>query len=355
MTTTSLSPRARHQTHAYTDLARRIKEAGLLERSGRRYLPRTLVLAAGFGVATLALLTLGDTGWQLLVAAGFGLLFTQVAFVGHDAAHRQIFESGPKNEWTSRIVANLVVGLSHGWWMRKHSRHHANPNKVGADEDIRPGVILFTTEDVPGRTGLAGWFTRHQGWLFFPLLTLEGLALHVGAVRTVVTDRSLKHRATEGALLAVRLIGWPLLLAAVLGPGLGVAFLAVQLMVFGVGMGASFAPNHKGMPLVPRDSRLDFLSRQVLTSRNVRGGRWVDHLMGGLNLQIEHHLFPSMPSGNLRRAQPIVRAYCAEHDVPYTEAGLLESYGIVVRHLNRVGLSDRDPFTCPFVVTHRAG
>ncbi|MFV2145096.1 MULTISPECIES: fatty acid desaturase family protein [Isoptericola] len=355
MTTTPLPPQARHQVSTYTDLARRIKDEGLLERSGRRYLVRALVLAGAFGVALTALLTLGNSWWQLLVAAGSGVLFTQVAFVGHDAAHRQIFASGRKNEWTSRVVANLVVGLSHGWWVRKHTRHHANPNKVGADEDIRPGVILFTTEDVPRRTGIAGWFTRHQGWLFFPLLTLEGLALHVGAVRTVVTDRALKHRGTEAALLAVRLIGWPLLLVAALGPALGAAFLAVQLMVFGVYMGASFAPNHKGMPLVPRDTRIDFLSRQVLTSRNIRGGRWVDHLMGGLNLQIEHHLFPSMPSGNLHRARPMVRAYCAEHDVPYTEAGLLESYGIVVRHLNRVGLSDRDPFTCPFVTAHRTG
>ncbi|MFJ4233940.1 fatty acid desaturase family protein [Cellulosimicrobium cellulans] len=356
MTTTGRTSQADNQVSAYTDLARRIKEEGLLERSPRRYVPRVLLLVAGYGAAMYALLSIGKSWWQLLVAAGFGVLFTQTAFLGHDAAHRQIFTSGRWNEWTSRVVANGIVGLSHGWWMRKHSRHHANPNKVGADEDIRPGVILFTTEDVALRTtGLKGWFTARQGWLFFPLLTLEGLSLHVGAIRTVVTEAALRHRRTETALLGVRLLGWPLLVVSVLGPGLGTAFLAVQLMVFGIYMGASFAPNHKGMPLVARDTTVDFLSRQVLTSRNVRGGRWVDWLMGGLNLQIEHHLFPSMPSSNLRRAQQIVREYCSDHDVPYTEAGLLESYGIVVRHLNRVGLSDRDPFTCPFVVAHRTG
>jgi len=156
-------------------------------------------------------------------------------------------------------------------------------------------------------------------------------------------------------LLTIRLAVLPGLVLTLLGPGLGAAVLAVQLAGFGVYMGATFAPNHKGMPLVPRDTRIDFLSRQVLTSRNIRGGRPVDWLMGGLNLQVEHHLFPSMPSGNLRRAQPFVRAHCAEHGVPYTEAGLLESYGIVVRHLNRVGLGDRDPFACPFVTAHRQG
>ena len=355
MTTQNLPPHAQRQVNAYTDLARRIRSEGLLDRSPWLYVTRVLVLATGYALATTVLLTLGQTWWQLVVAVVFGVLFTQTAFLGHDAAHRQVFVSGKKNEWTSRIFGTLLVGLSYGWWMRKHSRHHANPNKVDADEDIRPGVLLFTPEDAARRQGLKGWLTARQGWLFFPLLTLEGLALHVGAVQTVIGDRGLKHRGSEAVFLAVRLIGWPVLVLAVLGGWLGAAFLAVQLMVFGVYMGASFAPNHKGMPLVPRDTRIDFLSRQVLTSRNIRGGRAVDWLMGGLNLQIEHHLFPSMPSSSLRRAQPIVRAYCAEQGVPYTEAGLLESYGIVVRHLNRVGLGDRDPFACPFVVDHRTG
>jgi fatty acid desaturase len=355
MSTATPLPRAERQVNGYTDLARRIREEGLLDRSPRRYVVRVLALTAGFALALCALLILGHTWWQLLVAVGFGVLFTQTAFLAHDSAHRQMFASGPKNEWASRLLGNLIVGLSYGWWQRKHSRHHANPNKVDADDDIRPGVLLWTPQDAARRTGLRGWLTARQGWLFFPLLTLEGLNLHVSAVRTVISDRRLKHRPAEAALLALRLLGWPVLVFAVLGLGLGAAFLAVQLMVFGVYMGATFAPNHKGMPLVPRDTRIDFLSRQVLTSRNVRGGRWVDWLMGGLNLQIEHHLFPSMPSGNLRRAQPVVRGYCAEQGVPYTEARLLESYGIVVRHLNRVGLGDRDPFACPFVIDHRQG
>src|SRR5699024_191574 len=190
---------------------------------------------------------------------------------------------------------------------------------------------------------------------FFPLLLLEGLNLHVSAVRTVADNPKLTHRRAEAILLAIRLVGWPVLVFYLLGAGLGAAFLAIQLMVFGVYMGASFAPNHKGMPLVPRDTRINFLSRQFLTSRNIRGRQWVDVFMGGLNLQIEHHLFPSMPSSTLRRAQPIVRQYCAEQGVPYTEAGLVESYAIVVRHLNKVGLGDRDPFACPFVIAYRNG
>ncbi|WP_174768712.1 fatty acid desaturase family protein, partial [Cellulomonas biazotea] len=97
-----------------------------------------------------------------------------------------------------------------------------------------------------------------------------------------------------------------------------------------------------------------FLRRQVLMSRNVRGGRFVDLFMGGLNHQIEHHLFPSMPSPNLRRVQRTVRDFCAEHGVAYTETTMLRSYGIVVRHLNAVGLAARDPFQCPLAAELRS-
>jgi fatty acid desaturase len=59
--------------------------------------------------------------------------------------------------------------------------------------------------------------------------------------------------------------------------------------------------------------------------------------MGGLNYQIEHHLFPSMPSPTLRRAQPLVRAYCLRHDLPYEETSLARSFVLVLRYLHDVG------------------
>jgi fatty acid desaturase len=111
-------------------------------------------------------------------------------------------------------------------------------------------------------------------------------------------------------------------------------------------MGASFAPNHKGMPLVPADAKLDFLSKQVLTSRNITG-RWTTPLMGGLNHQVEHHLFPSMARPHLAQARKLVREHCRSLDVPYVETSLIQAWGIVVGHLNRVGLAARNSFQCP--------
>ena len=344
---------ARNPQRDFLELSRRVKAAGLMARRPGWYIFRGVVLLAGFAGATTLLFLLGSSPWQLAVAALFGVLFTQAAFLGHDAAHQQVFSTGKRNELLSQFVANLVVGLSHGWWAGKHGRHHANPNVIGKDGDIGTGALVFNPEDVPERTGIVGWITRRQGWLFFPMLTLEGLNLHVAAIRTIINDEDMQRRGLEATLLAIRLIGFPMLLVIAMGPAMAAAFLGVQLVVFGVYMGATFAPNHKGMPLLPKESRVDFLQRQVLTSRNIRGGSLVTWGMGGLNYQIEHHLFPRMPSVNLRQTREIVREFCAERNVPYTETGLFEAYGIVVRYLNRVGLGDADPFECPIVAAYR--
>jgi fatty acid desaturase len=103
------------------------------------------------------------------------------------------------------------------------------------------------------------------------------------------------------------------------------------------------------MPIIPADAKLDFFSKQVLTSRNVSGGFWASVLFGGLNYQVEHHLFPNMPRPHLAKAREIVREHARNLDVPYTETTILKSYGIVIEYLNRVGLAARDPFDCPMV------
>jgi fatty acid desaturase len=93
------------------------------------------------------------------------------------------------------------------------------------------------------------------------------------------------------------------------------------------------------MPILSNDDESDFLRRQVITARNVRGGRLVDFALGGLNYQIEHHLFPHMPRPALRHAQPIVRAFCLSRGLPYTETSLVNSYRQAVDHLRTVGRS----------------
>lgn len=345
-------PRRPRPPNDYADLSRVIIEGGWMRRRYGYYWTRLIGAVVVLAAAVVAFVMIGDTWWQLFTAVGFAVLFTQIAMLGHDAAHRQIFASGRWNDWTSLVVADLLVGMSYGWWQPKHTRHHANPNKVGSDPDIELPVIAVSAEQRAerGRSGgILNWVMAHQGVFFFPILLLEGLSLHASGVRRVFSPEPLRRRYVEIAFLTVRIGGYLALVFLVLSPGIAAAFLGVQLGLFGLYMGLSFAPNHKGMPLVPAGVKVDFLRRQVLMSRNIRGSRLLDTAMGGLNYQVEHHLFPSMPRPHLRGASETIRAFCAERGVRYTETGLWESYGIVTRYINRVGLGERDPFECPLL------
>ena len=352
------SSRGNAGSNNYRQLKRRVRDAGLLGRRTGHYLAMAVVLTVMLAGAVAGSIILGQSWFQLLIAAALGIILTQFAFLTHEAAHRQIFTSGPANDRFGRFLANIVVGISYQWWMNKHSKHHAMPNTIGKDPDIEWDTISFQVEDAQKQKGFLKWITERQGYLFFPLLTLEGINLHMRSMVYLFTGNRVKGRAGEITAIALRLSIYLAVLFIFLPPGMAAAFLGVQMAVFGVYMGASFAPNHKGMPMIPKESRIDFFSRQVLTSRNVMartswGNSFLTALYGGLNYQVEHHLFPSMPRANLAAVAKIVREYCEELKVPYTVATPAQSYAQVISHLNKVGLSARDPFECPMVDEYR--
>lgn len=122
-----------------------------------------------------------------------------------------------------------------------------------------------------------------------------------------------------------------------LTPAQAVVFALVHEALYGLNLGIAFAPNHKGMLMPAAGARLDHLHKQVLTSRDVTGGPLVDFMLGGLNDQIEHHLFPSMPRPLLKMAQPVVRQYCHEINIPYRESGFIGSMREIHAYLRQAG------------------
>jgi fatty acid desaturase len=322
----------------FADLRRRVSAEQLLERRYLSYSIRIGATLLGFAGAWYLVTVVGSSWWQLVLAAVLGAVSTQIAFLGHDGGHQQVLKSRRGNDLLGIVAGNLLTGLSYGWWLNKHNRHHASPNHEGHDPDIGDGVLAFTTDQVATRTGAFGRFvTRRQAYLFFPLLTLEGLNLHVASVRALLAPGERRYRKLEGILFAAHVVAYMALVLTSMSLPLALCFVAVHQAVFGLYMGCSFAPNHKGMPTFTKADELDFLRRQVLTSRNVRGGLMTDFVLGSLNYQIEHHLFPSMPRPNLRRAQGIVRSYCRELEVPYTEVGVIASYRAALTHLHQLG------------------
>jgi fatty acid desaturase len=338
VTTIPLDPATTHRGTDFAALARQIRAAGLLRRRRLSYTVRIIATLGFFAAAWAAFVLVGDSWYQTIVAVVLGIAFTQVAFLGHDGGHQQVARTKRINDVLGLVAGDLLVGLCYGWWVDEHNRHHAHPNHEGRDPDIGESVITFTDDQANARSGRVERFiAARQAWLFFPLLTLEGLNLHVQSVDWLRRTSIRRYRRLELVLLTVHALGYLSVVLLVLSPVKALCFVAIQQAVWGVYMGCSFAPNHKGMPTIAPGQSIDFLRRQVLTSRNIRGGRFTDLLLGGLNYQVEHHLFPNMPRGNLRKAQPFVRAHCRELQVAYTETSLVGSYALALSHLHAVG------------------
>jgi fatty acid desaturase len=320
----------------YADLMRRVKRAGLLERRPAYYLPKIAVTVGAMLAGWTAFVLLGNSWWQLATAVFLAVVSTQFGFIGHDAGHHQIFRSRRGNYAVGILIGNLGIGLSYGWWVNGHNRHHAHPNQRNKDPDIELEALSFTADQAGAKRGVTRFIARYQAYLFFPLLFLEALQLHIESVSAVVRP-GLRNRALEALMLGLHLAGYLGTVFLVLSPVKAIVFVLVHQALFGLYLGCSFAPNHKGMPILEADDQTDFLRRQVLTARNVRGGWLTDFALGGLNYQIEHHLFPSMPRPNLRRSQAMIQDFCRQRDVPYCETSLVRSYVQALTHLHAAG------------------
>jgi fatty acid desaturase len=269
------------------------------------------------------------------------MMFTQLGFIGHDAGHNQVFGTRRRNRLLGLIVANVLIGLSFGWWVPKHSAHHAHPNEMGRDPDLGEGAAL-AWPDAPGngRGPVASWLARWQAPLFFPLMLLRSGGMHVLGIRRLLRRRD-RASAVEACLIMLHAALYLTVVLWVLSPLRALAFVTVQQAVFSLYLGVSFAPNHKGMPVIESATAAGFARRQVVTARNIRGGRFTTFLLGGLNYQIEHHLFPSVPRPNLRRVQGLVRDFCAATDLGYREESFAGSFRQIVQHLSDAGAASR--------------
>ena len=333
--TTTLRP-AESKREDFAELARTVRESGLLtRRPGYYQLKIGTTVGALVALAGIALV-IGNSWWNLLVAVGLAFILVQLGFIGHDAGHRQICAQRRGNHAVGLVVTNLLTGFSFSWWLSKHNQHHAHPNRPDQDPDMAPGALAYTRDQVDARGSFGRMYASAQAVLLVPLLFLEALNLHVASVKSLIERRD-RAAIVESALLSGHVFFFVVVPFIVLSPVRAVVFIAVTQLLFGFYLGVSFLTNHVGMPAMAGGNDLSFLRRQVLTSRNLSGPIFTGFVFGGLDTQIEHHLFPTMPRANLRRARKLVRPFCAEHRIAYTEQSPWQAYCQVLRHLQTTG------------------
>jgi fatty acid desaturase len=322
--------------HAYAELRERVTAAGLLDRAYSYYAWRSGLSFAllGIGMASAILVPVGPA-WigASSVLLAFGSV--QVALVGHDAGHLAVFRSTRANWLLGWLCWSVVLGIGFWYWYDRHNRHHANTNDLAADPDLQwAGIVAYTEDVLHTRRTRARWLIRHQA-LLGPLYTL-GLAFAFRAESWAFAARRLqgRRRVCELMLLTVSVVAW-LAPAGALGWAWLVTFLLGQVLA-GLYLALAIAPNHKGMPTWAEGERLSFLERQVLSSRNILPHPVADFVFGGLNYQIEHHLFPNMPRVHFGQARALVKPFCLARGLPYEEMSAFASYRLVVAELRRV-------------------
>jgi fatty acid desaturase len=320
----------------YALLKRRVRDAGLLQKQPWYYALLITANLGMFGTCLLLLVAVRNPWLLALVAIALGLATTQLGFQLHDAGHKQMFERNSLNDLVGYLTGNGLLGVSYGWWVDKHNRHHASPNDVDDDPDINNLAIAYTRTQALERRGPLRLLAAYQAFAFFPMLCLLAVSMHISGIVYLFSAR-VRRRKLEVVLLLGHAAVYFGGLVWLLGPWAALLVVLVHKAVAGIYMASVFAPNHKGMPQIDGTTQLDFLRKQVLTARNVRSGAATDLWYGSLNYQIEHHLFPAMPRNRVRSAHRIVLEFCGEVGVPYYETSMAQSYRELLVFLHDVG------------------
>lgn len=340
MTTTTAAPQdapgieIRRTASDYAVLKQRLTREGLFERSSRYYVVQASALGLLLAGAIAVLILVDSLAVRLLDAILLAVVFTQIGYIGHDAGHRQIFRQPRRNDQLMLLLGTLT-GTSGSWWRSSHNQHHSQTNRMGIDPHTAIPALAFSEAQAREKTGALRLLTRYQAFYFYPMLLLEGFGIRIASVLYILS-RKARNPGWESLAIGVHLAVYAALLLSQVSWWQAALFIGVHQGLMGLYMGSVFAPNHKGMLVIEQDSDLDFLRHQVLTTRNIKPHPLTDIWYGGLNYQIEHHLFPNLPRRNLKRARGIVKEFCRERGVSYHETGLARAYVELTCYLHGV-------------------
>ena len=317
----------------YAQIKRIVTEHHLLDAQPLYYVLKTVIALVSVASAIAVAVVASHPAILLLDAVFLGFASTQVALLAHDVGHRQSYRGRRTNTVARLFFGNLLLGVSHSWWNTKHNQHHATPNHISDDPDVQFPFLVFAKEQIESRSRLLRPLIAFQTVVFCMVVPLQAIGMRVNTVSHLLSGAARTPRL-QWSVLALHFAAYGLLLYSLPSWQLALGFFAVHHVTFGIYNSSVFATNHKGMPLITEAGRLDFLREQVLTSRNVTGRALTDFWYGGLNYQIEHHLFPTMPRNNLARAKTLVEAFCEERGIANHETSLLVSYREVFRQLH---------------------
>lgn len=319
----------------YRMLRAQISSAGLLEKNPFYYWVSGVLILCTVGLSFYFLATLHNSLLKFLDL--FLLVFATVqgGLWGHDLAHHQIFKSQRLYSIVGILWWNLFLGVSFGYWNYKHNRHHAHPNTIERDGDIYFPALWFSRALAKGINALQKKILPYQKYYFLPLLIFPHIIQIKNSISYLARQKTRTAAVERILFFAHHIAVWYVFLAFNPFPQ-SLYLLAMYHVLIGIYLGVIFSPNHYGMPILPFENDLDYLHEQLVTTRNITPGIFNDVWYGGLNYQIEHHFFPTMPRKNLKKAREFVKKFCREHTMPYHETSTIHAFREILKQLEEV-------------------
>jgi fatty acid desaturase len=320
----------------YSELRKKVTDAGILERSYFYYSITTLTVLLGTAASIYGVFASSSVSEALVWSIVFVFFSIQLAGFFHDAGHRAVFNSTLWNDLFGGFIAALA-NVSYSYWKYKHNKHHASPNEIDEDPDIEIPFISFTHRKKMGNS-IENSLKPYQAYLYFPFGVFALLYFRFRSLVFFKANRGA-YLLWEIPLYLVGVFAW-YVLPFILLP-FSHAFIFVVLSNLGAGFYLMniFAPNHKGMPQIEKGAKFSFLEQQIITSRNVKSNWLLDVFYIGLNYQIEHHLFPNCPRNKLGLITPYVKEICEKYNLEFSEVSLIETNKIILKELHQIATS----------------
>ncbi len=324
----------------YRDLTRRLAVAGFFARSRWGFGWRIAVFAAVY-LAGFAYLSTGPGGLACAIACtAIGLAHIHGNFVAHDAAHGAI----SKHEWLVQLIGqffdSFLGGYSFRYFRRSHDLHHYHCNEIDHDPNTMARMFSLSRAACAEKSGWTALTTRWQYLLIPALYPLWSFALRAGGIAYVARNlrRAWREVWIDGVLLALHFALWFSLPVLALGWWGAVACYVAVTVITGCYLAAIVPINHVGMPMLDARTSPGFVAQQLQTTRNLPSSPLRDFLFMGQNSQIEHHLFPWVPTFQLGRGRAIIREFCRERGLVYHECSYRAALREVHRHYVRIAL-----------------
>ena len=324
------------------ELRLKLADTGFFAKKTKAYFSRFVIASTLLVVAYFYTIQLNS--WVLLILASLvlALLSLQVGFVAHDAGHGATSRKKWVNVAFGHVCFTIVNGLGFTYWRETHLAHHQNCQDEENDPDmLSDGIISLTAAQAKKKKGFVQHVLPFQAYYFWFVIVLYPYKLRYQGFEHLCKN----FRNSKADLMMILHYALWLLLPTLI-PGVG--FLDTLLVYvltasfLGVLLMGVFSVNHLGMPIIFDGEKLGYFNQQAGLTRNIRNHPIFDFFFGGLNSQIEHHLFPNAPSMNLRKGRATVKEFCAENDVNYHEESYFSSLKSVTRHLARIAGLERE-------------